>query len=1500
MALTKITNSAIADDIGLGGNPTTSTQTAGDSTTRIATTAFVSTAVANLVDSAPATLNTLAELATAIGSNATLSSTLTSSIATKLPLAGGTLTGDLILGDSIKLELGAGTGGDLQLYHDGSHSYVTNTYASGALKLVSDDFRIENASNRNQLKTGVSGAVQLFFDDGSATGLRLGTTAAGVDVTGNIAVSGTVNASGTVFFNTELRANNVSNKLIIKADSSATELHASGSTGIIFKNSGNGNIASFDASAHFKITNDLQMGSTNPRIDYDNNQSTGSFRLFSTSRNAASHQFYPNGHAHFITTAGTFKIEGLGSTSNQIESGGSLKIRSVSGHVDLLDGTTEVLQTTTTGVTLPLNLVVNGKLGINENSLSSNARLQVRYDNSQSYNAYNALTNPSMIIKNSTAGADKFTTLGFFTESNGEGAISLVQGSGNINADMTFSVRSSGTRAEHMRITHDGKVGIGTSAPPHQKLTVTGVSAAVDGVLSNGILALTTGTGAITDTRLLFGIVDDNYAWLQAADYGVAYRNVVIIQTVATLVSEQASPNDGKLQVYGNSSSDWAGYFYNQNANGIGLHVETDSYGTEQLLRLSSLTGSGGSNTVRMVVRADGNVGIGTSSPDAKLRIDQDVGTVGLKVTGGSGGTNLAEFVRDIGANATIAINASGAEPQMYFTSTGNTFSMGVNGSTFEIADNQYIGTNSRFSITNAGNVGIGTASPFSLDGNAAPGLTVSSNGPYILLQDANNSDKVRYISNNTGAFQFGIVGDNGISGKTEHMRIASGGNVGIGDDNPDNKLVVKNGNIKLKSNADGNTGILMLYDAAGAQSGQVYPSAGDLRIWSPNDVLILPTGNVGIGDNSPVAKLSIKGANDTNFEIQPDISSGVNRITNFNRVTSAYKVLRVDASEQQFYISGNPMLKIFSSVVASEIDVSIKNGKKLEFQTTAGSARGFISAQETNTGGTHPAGLILATSNGEAISFKDNNIGGTTNMIITGAGSVGIGTPNPAERLHVEGSVLIDAFNLGDEEGIFFREGFSSTNKYNVSIMAKDHNGSSSDGISINGYDGISFCTGSNDRNEVMRIIGGSSGVGNVGIGTQSPAFTAVSGSTNQIGLEIQNANNDSSAHLKLTGRNNTGTPGQATSFEIAHRGDSLVTSFIHGGTEVWRFDSSGHAHLGMNDSDTRLTLGSLGTPNTNSSNNIRSVGTILRNNAGGSTGTHEWEINGALKLQIQSSGVLQTTTTGSGDGYDIIARSTDGGDTGLELTRNGTVGFGIAVRAAATDYADFQVNDGGSPSYGETGKMRLYADGSVSIPGTALWSSSVGHVFGNTGSHYMIRTSNSTGNESMIITNTIGSGGALGVLQYRNGGSVRGDYLIANNTDGIYFNSASDYRFKENVTTITDSYLTKLTSLRPVTYTHSADMDEDTSTVHTGFIAHEVEEIFPEFVEGDKDAVYTQEDLDAKGDPETTTESAGDPLYQSVAYSKKEWNVYIVKALQELKAENEALKARIEVLEG
>ena len=54
--------------------------------------------VALIVDSAPGTLNTLNELAAALGDDANFSTTVTNSIATKLPLAGGTLTGTLAMG----------------------------------------------------------------------------------------------------------------------------------------------------------------------------------------------------------------------------------------------------------------------------------------------------------------------------------------------------------------------------------------------------------------------------------------------------------------------------------------------------------------------------------------------------------------------------------------------------------------------------------------------------------------------------------------------------------------------------------------------------------------------------------------------------------------------------------------------------------------------------------------------------------------------------------------------------------------------------------------------------------------------------------------------------------------------------------------------------------------------------------------------------------------------------------------------------------------------------------------------------------------------------------------------------------------------------------------------------------------------------------------------------------------------------------------------------------
>ena len=75
------------------GTPTAPTATAGTNTTQLATTQYVRTEVANLVNSAPGALDTLDELAAALGDDASFASTVTTSIGLKAPLESPTFTG---------------------------------------------------------------------------------------------------------------------------------------------------------------------------------------------------------------------------------------------------------------------------------------------------------------------------------------------------------------------------------------------------------------------------------------------------------------------------------------------------------------------------------------------------------------------------------------------------------------------------------------------------------------------------------------------------------------------------------------------------------------------------------------------------------------------------------------------------------------------------------------------------------------------------------------------------------------------------------------------------------------------------------------------------------------------------------------------------------------------------------------------------------------------------------------------------------------------------------------------------------------------------------------------------------------------------------------------------------------------------------------------------------------------------------------------------------------
>jgi hypothetical protein len=114
------------------------------------------------------------------------------------------MTGDLILGDNVKLEVGSATGGDLQIYHDGSNSYIDDA-GSGSL--------IIRADGSMQFKKGSTTDYMARFDaDGAATlyhnaSAKIATTANGVTVTGTAVATTDTDATNTGSVTLDFAAN---------------------------------------------------------------------------------------------------------------------------------------------------------------------------------------------------------------------------------------------------------------------------------------------------------------------------------------------------------------------------------------------------------------------------------------------------------------------------------------------------------------------------------------------------------------------------------------------------------------------------------------------------------------------------------------------------------------------------------------------------------------------------------------------------------------------------------------------------------------------------------------------------------------------------------------------------------------------------------------------------------------------------------------------------------------------------------------------------------------------------------------------------------------------------------------------------------------------------------------------------------------------------------------------------------------------------------------------
>ena len=78
------------------------------------------------------------------------------------------MTGDLILGDGIRLELGAKSGGDAQLFHSGSNAQFINTTGDTYIQNDNIVYITNEATSKNSAAFDTDGAVTLYYDNAAA------------------------------------------------------------------------------------------------------------------------------------------------------------------------------------------------------------------------------------------------------------------------------------------------------------------------------------------------------------------------------------------------------------------------------------------------------------------------------------------------------------------------------------------------------------------------------------------------------------------------------------------------------------------------------------------------------------------------------------------------------------------------------------------------------------------------------------------------------------------------------------------------------------------------------------------------------------------------------------------------------------------------------------------------------------------------------------------------------------------------------------------------------------------------------------------------------------------------------------------------------------------------------------------------------------------------------------------------------------------------------------
>lgn len=499
--------------------------------------------------------------------------------------------------------------------------------------------------------------------------------------------------------------------------------------------------------------------------------------------------------------------------------------------------------------------------------------------------------------------------------------------------------------------------------------------------------------------------------------------------------------------------------------------------------------------TSTLYLNSAGNVGIGTTTPLAKLDVAGDVrlaqgaapGTVTDKLynVGGSlfwNGTNISSGGSGWGLTGNAGIN-----PATNFIGTTDAQPLRFNTG---------VGAVERMRIDAAGNVGIGTTAPTSLlhvSSSAPVDVKVSStvNAGLKIDGGASNFSYVDFFANGTGKFGTGVdnTGDyyyiDGVGAFTG-LNVSTNNNVGIGTTTPAEKLSVVGGNIHL--DVDQAIGFAPTTDLLNPA-----PPAGSFGNYA--------LGWVSDPWNGSGSTAYLSGWAGMKFFVADGTAPRL--------AINAFGQVGINGEPQEIFDVIGPMrLEPLGGAPGTLTNRLYNVGGSLFWNGTNISSGGGGWGL-TGNASTNPTTNFIGTSDAVDFRLRTNNL---ERLSITSAGSIGIGTATPTQSLSVVGGMNVDAADAN-----------SGTIANTLRLGATSGEGIGSRRTAgINQY-GLDLYTNNVARMSITQA-------GNVGIGTNNPGYKLDVAGTTQIvnttgglrALEITNTVGDA-VNITATGTGNT-----------------------------------------------------------------------------------------------------------------------------------------------------------------------------------------------------------------------------------------------------------------------------------------------------------------------------------------------------------------------------------------